>query len=469
MHPNTVKRILKYSLPFITTLSFQGLNRLRGAALIPFLSPFDWSPHPRSDGLTVWLPNLRHLDLRGTHRLSPSHISSVIVGSPGLKSINLRAVESCTSEVIRTIARSTRVLESLDVSRCKELTLGDMIFLINAMDESQCSRLTTLKIGGLKSYGRHASEFLPLLARRLVNLEVLDAQECLHLFDEDFERFAMALKENGRKSPIRHLNLSGCSALNGQFMVHLTGMLPNLRILEFANLTHLYKEEGGSPDDDLPLMRFMRTIPSIEKIDLDLTGVNGGVTDRVIDSLSKYRSEETDEIVGKGLRELRIGSAKDVTAEGICRLIRNCEGLGVLEIDNTAADNSVLRNFLKLHPKGRISIIDCRAITSSELDKLDSSTNTRIGHEGWQFAPFTYTALELAAGQGTRGVVKSFSRLRGNICKMGIPRKKEKGKVKGRGGGVGGLWVFLLEITWIWMGGGTTLRLRGAGRGCLVM
>ncbi|OCF60364.1 hypothetical protein L486_03047 [Kwoniella mangroviensis CBS 10435] len=492
LHPNTLKRILSSSLPFITIMDLRGLNRLKGSALIPSLSPFDWTPSPRSDSLTVWLPNLRVLDLRGANRLSPSDICSIILGSPGLKFINLKAVQACSSEVIRTIARSTRQLEYLDISRCKDLTLGDIIFLVNAMDDVQASQLKALRFGGLKSYGRHASDLLPLLAKTLISLEVLDAQGCTHLFDDGFEKFALAHQEVGRKSSITHLNLSGCTALKGEFLVHLAGYLPQLRFLELANLSEMFKDNHD--DSELDLVKFLKTIPKIEKIDLDQTGTHGGITDRVLDVLSRYRSDESDETVGKNLKELRIGGSKDVTSEGLCRLIRSCGNLGVLEIDNTPADNSVLRTFLKYHPKGNISVIDCRSITTSELDKLLKNTRTRVGYEGWAFTPFEYQTKELSS-EGGKTTVKSFQgwrnttiprdwrEIRNDLDKVQhandegvIEKDKEKEKKERKNSwwsssptstSSGGTAVTgMMDLDGVWEGEGDG---EGGGRGCVIM
>ncbi|WRT68840.1 uncharacterized protein IL334_005821 [Kwoniella shivajii] len=402
LHPSTLQKVIVSSLPFITALTLRGMDNLLGSMLLPSLSPFDWSPSPRSNSLAVWLPNLRVLDLRGATSLTVSDICSIIRGSPGLKIINLKAVQNCSSEVVRTIARSTRQLESLDISRCKDLTLGDLIVMMNAMDQAQRAKLKVLRLAGMKSYGRHASDFLPLLAEKLVNLEVLDVQGCTRIFDEDFENFSRVLTENERESKITHLNLSGCTSLQGQFMYHLSGSLPNLRMLELANLQHIYKDNDS---DESGLIRLLKTTPKIERLDLDQTGLHGGVTDSVLDVLSRGRTDDGN-CIRKNLVELRIGFAKGVTSEGLVRLIRNCPKLKVLEIDNTPADTSVLRAFMKVHPSdGAISVIDCRSVNPTELDKLIPSTRSRVGWKGWTAVPFSYQPKEM---DERRTVIKSF-------------------------------------------------------------
>ncbi|WWC64246.1 uncharacterized protein I303_106855 [Kwoniella dejecticola CBS 10117] len=428
LHPNTLNRIVESALPFITELSLQGLNTLRGSSLLPSLSPFDRSSPPlnKAEGMHVWMPNLRTIDFRGANRLSAFDICAIIAGSPGLKSINLKAVQNCTSEVIRTIARSGRCLESLDVTRCRNLTIGDLIFLISSMDEYQSSKLRCLRVGGMKSYGRHAAEFLPLVARQLVNLETLDCQECTHIFDGDFERFAQVLRDSqpARQSGLIHINLSGCTALKGSFIKSLIGLVPELKVLELAGFEGMFKELSSNEKDklELDLIGLIKTTPHIEKIDLDFTGSNGGISDKFLDTLSRYcpGDADTEEPVGQNLKELRLGHAADVTAEGLARLIRGLKNLNVLEIDNTSADNTVLRTFMRYHPLGTISIIDCRSVRTAELEKIASSTRCRNargggGGEGkggmgsWEFSPFQYDQREY----GDMCNVKSFQGWRG--------------------------------------------------------
>ncbi|WWC73313.1 uncharacterized protein I206_107280 [Kwoniella pini CBS 10737] len=405
LHPNTLKRIVESSLPFITTLSLQGLNTLRGSILIPCLSPFDKSASfiDRTEGVRVWMPNLRSIDLRGANRLTTTELCDILSGSPGLKIINLKGVQACNSEVIRTIARSLRNMESLDVTRCKDLTLGDIIFLIRAMDEHQSLKMKCLRIGGMKSYGRHASEFLPLLAKKLINLEIFDVQECTHIFDEDFEKFSEILQESKYKSRLNHLNLSGCKGLKGRFLYHLIGVLPNLRILELAELNEMFKGLSKNEKDklEIDLIEFIKTIPIIERIDLDFTGLNGGISDKFLNNLLSNSNRDDNIPIGKNLKELRIGHSIDITSEGLIKLIKGLKNLEILEIDNTSADDKVLKTFIKFKSKGTISIIDCRSIRTSELDKIinltkcrNPNTSSQFKKNKWEFKPFEYDEKE---------------------------------------------------------------------------
>ncbi|WWC91423.1 uncharacterized protein L201_006369 [Kwoniella dendrophila CBS 6074] len=262
-----------------------------------------------------------------------------------------------------------------------------------------------LRIGGLKSYGRHASELLPLIVKRLINLETFDAQGCTHLFDEDFERFTNMLEGSERESQIKHLNLSGCTALKGKFLHHLKGKLPNLTKLELSNLSCIFMDpnhHSNQPDknaSEVGLINFIKTIPKIERIDLEETGKFGGISDSFLDILSRYRSsvdfDLDDQPISRNLMELRLSHAKDITCEGLIKFIKNTPKLQILEVDNTSADQSVLETFIKHNPKGVISLIDCRTISTVFYDKISDSCRTRIGvNQEWEFTPFQYNSKE---------------------------------------------------------------------------
>jgi len=84
--------------------------------------------------------------------------------------------------------------------------------------------------------------------------------------------------------------------------------------------------------DDKGLIRLLKSVPKLERLDLEGTGVFGGVTDDFLDAITPGRHER-GEVVGKELVELRIGHAKDVTPEAMIRLVRGCSKLTVLEAD----------------------------------------------------------------------------------------------------------------------------------------
>ncbi|WVF67196.1 hypothetical protein IAT40_001944 [Kwoniella sp. CBS 6097] len=399
LHPSTFERILTSALPCIRELHLRGMDSLVGATLLTALTTQDrpmykpWELVTRS----MWMPNLRLLDLRHCDSLTSTEIAFIVSNAPSLRSINLKGVQAVTSEVIRAIAKSCRTLQHLDVSRCWEITLGDMVTLIRSMDDHQAGALVALHLGGIKSIGRYAGDFLPLVAERLVNLVTLDLQGCTHIYSGDFERHGKVLDSLGRTSSITHLNLSGCAALTKDVFKHLEGRFPNLTKFELADLPYLF--DGERDDEDAGLVRFLRTTPTIQKLDLERTGERGGVTDRVLDLLS-YGRALNGERVGQMLVELKISDAKDVTPQAMARVIKWCKNLTRIEADNTAANRNVAHE-LQLQSDTRLealtaSLLDCPGITREAHEGRRPSYLVRHGWTGWPAVPFEYDADEIA-------------------------------------------------------------------------
>lgn len=401
MHPHTLAAIVHSSRKCIKTLSLKGAERLIGEYLLANLQVGPL----RSLRPEAFFPSLMTLDFRGCASISSLDIVRILNEAPELRTANFKGVQAVSSDVIRTLARASVNLVHLDVSRCWDLTLGDLVVWLDALEPAQAAKMRTLRIAGIKSYGHGAADLLPLVASRLVNLRTLDVNGCTHLFAHNFERFAEVLRSAERASTIQHLNISSCSSLTSQTFAHLVGLMPEMRYLEMANLANTFR---GDNVDALGLVNLLRGMPRLQKLDLEGTGLYGGVTDRVMEVLtpghgrSRYAGEGAT--VGSELEELHIGFAKNVTAPTISRLIRKCTKLRVLEADvswgssfladeqNTAATNSVMREFLRrrFSPEARISLVDCRAVTPAAYLPLSPMTRPRSAWEGHAALPFAY-------------------------------------------------------------------------------
>lgn len=333
MHQQTLAAIVKSSRKCIKTLSLKGAELLAGECLLAHLT-VESLPSRRP----ALFPSLTALDLRGCASISSLDIVRILNDAPELRSANFKGVQAVSSDVIRTLARTSVNLVHLDVSRCWDLTLGDLVVWLEALEPAQAAKMRTLRVAGIKSYGHGAADLLPLVAARLVNLRTLDVSGCTHLFAHNFERFAEVLRSADRVSTLQHLNISSCSSLTSQTFGHLVGLLPEMRYLEMANLANTFR---GDIVDTVGLVDLLRGMPRLQKLDMEGTGQSGGVTDLVMEVLTpghgrgRYGGEGVD--VGEELEELHIGFAKNVTAPTISRLIRKCTKLRVLEADVSPA------------------------------------------------------------------------------------------------------------------------------------
>ena len=305
--------------PFITTLSLRGLDNLHGPTLVNAIT-------------TSTLRSLTTIDLRGCRSLADQDICRLIEAAPRLQKLNLRGVQATSSAVVRCLARHAPELVELDIARCWDISLCDLTIWLRFMAPGQASALRVLRCGGIKGYSPTAQDFLPLVATRLANLQVLDLQWCSTLFDVDFEEFGKALlKGNAQPSRLTHLNLSSCASISTETLTHLAKRLPNLTHLELASLPQLFRDVQGRKQESA-LIDFLRSIPRLQRLDLEGTGISGNINDRVLDALTPARSQK-GEILGRELVELRLGYATGITAEGVIRLIRGCDKLRILEVD----------------------------------------------------------------------------------------------------------------------------------------
>lgn len=285
--------------PFISTATF---SQIINGSFIRSVS-FGNAAHVRAA-----MPNLTNLDLRG-YTESSELLYGLVEDAPSLQSVTLKGVQAATPQLLEALAQ--RPLERLDVSRCWSISLDDIASYVDAQSTDHASRLTHLRIAGLKGSGE---DFMRLAGVRLTDLSVLDVQGCTGLTDEAIEAYA---KE---QSSLSHLVLSGCAALSIVALRSLTTRLPRLTKLEMASMQQLFLL---TRDSDPTLEDLLRSTPLLQQLDLEGTGSYGGVTDRVLDALG-----ELDDLV-----ELKLGYAKRITPEGLIRLIRRAEHLRILEAD----------------------------------------------------------------------------------------------------------------------------------------
>ncbi|KAK8843493.1 hypothetical protein IAR55_007153 [Kwoniella newhampshirensis] len=383
----TLGRILVNAMTFVTSLTLRGMDRLIGSHLIELLSSSDSDSTPGSP-FQGKFASLTTLDLRGCESLDVASICKIIQYSPILKKSNLKGLQAVSSEVVRCIATHSTSLESIDVSRCRDLTITDMAVFVERLTDEQAAGLRSLRMAGIRGFSLSAGRLLSSIAERLVNLEVLDLQDCVEVADLDVHRFTTTLDRAGQTSHLRHLILSGCHAITPLTLQNLTNRFPDMACLEIANLPDMYRDREH---EESSLVQFLKSMPKLQRLDLEGTGMYGGVTDRVLDVLTPGK-HELGPVVGMELVELRIGFAKAVTSEAMVRLMRGCSKLLVLEADNTAANNAVMRDFLRRRSSAdaSLSLIDCRAITPAAYSSIAASSRARHGWTGWSAVPFSY-------------------------------------------------------------------------------
>ena len=324
LHPATFTRIVKTTAPFITSLSVRGMDALHGTVLLDSLGQ-------------AKLPRLTAIDLRGCKRVSESQLIDLINLAPSLRILNLKGVQSTTAAVLRSVADTCLQLESLDVSRCWDISLADLAVFLHRLTPEQAGRYKVLRLAGLKAYGPTASDLLPTIAATMPLLHTLDLGGCTRIRDEDWGRWRKVYDAKGSASSLEHLNISGCTELTTRTLEHLTDMVPLLRLFEMASVPEMFRHAADNQHAHEPLEELLRSVPLLEKLDLEGTGHYGGINDRVlralIPTLRGQGRTATAQQQGGRLREIRLGFAKHVLAAELIHLIRGLEHLKVLEVD----------------------------------------------------------------------------------------------------------------------------------------
>ncbi|WVQ72165.1 hypothetical protein IAR50_001710 [Cryptococcus sp. DSM 104548] len=380
LHPSTLFRLLRHSSSFITQFSLRGMDKVGGYTILTALGGLS------ADHLEL---RLETLDLQGCLGISSRDICSLVARSPHLRCVCLRSVPHVTVETLTSILSNAPVLEDLDVSYCSNILLPD---LVHALDHTShnSSRLRVLRMAGVKGMLPEGAWAVLEKARVLPGLEVLDLQGCPGLDEDTFSRIAS--EQPTLLHSLKHLNLSTTPLIPSVF-AHLTNILPNLEILEMARIHRFYDPDDD--DDGHGLAEMLKSMPKLRKVDLEDTAGMSGVCDLVLRAITPGEYEDGD-VVGKALEELNIGYG-DVTSEAVVNLINGCKRLRILDVDNTSVGNTVMRTFSRRtstssSPLRRLSLIDCRSITSQGYAPLSPHTRPRQGWEGWQALPFEYDA-----------------------------------------------------------------------------
>jgi F-box/leucine-rich repeat protein 2/20 len=306
--------MLSYSSSFIKTLDLRGLRNLHGAHFSSALSPL--GPF-----------RFQRIDLRGCRKLGTEAINHLLEQCSELQYLNLKGLHAVEASTLQVVARSNPLLQSLNLSRCFNISFCDLVIFLQSLQDS---RITEFRIANLKGYGPTSDKLLPTIAQCLPLLEILDVQGSPHIFDGGFRDFAAEYVKVGRACGIKHLNLSSCSMLTGGTLLHLAPHLGHLEILELAGY--------GDRLQDAGLVAVIKRTPRLRKLDLDYATA---ITDAVLDVLAASK-EVDDEVVGSCLDTLVLSYAKGLTADGILRLIRGCPALISLDLDVSSSDRSRL-------------------------------------------------------------------------------------------------------------------------------
>jgi F-box/leucine-rich repeat protein 2/20 len=366
---------------------------------------------------------LTTLSLRGCSAITTRVLHQLLMRSPALVRVQLRALDAVTNVTGDILAVYCPRVEALDVTRCFNLDGTGL----HSMCTTVLERGDRLRLKELRASGLHyvTADLMASLASAAPHLEVLDLSGCRGLTnsgmrafvacsDEDavgseIDKVLLTSREAGRDptdpmkywrrlTRLRHLSLSGCTLLTDVAFKHLAHAVPNLEILELAGI-------GGQLHDD-GLVHLLRTTPLLRKLDLeDATNI----TDAVIVALTPFLSVSGSSIgpgppqLGERLEHLCISYALNVTDDALLGLVRGCRALRTLEADNTRMSGRVLQEFVRTaRARGTrdalIAAGDNRNVGETAVRELAALTRARRGWRGWTARPLAF--LDARDGEG---------------------------------------------------------------------
>lgn len=364
-------RMASIAGPFLRHLNLRGLQSLNSNDLLTITESCSVYVH------TYRQTRLRSVDLSGCKNVGGKALRAILAASPLLQSVCLRGLSSVDSTHLATLFGTALCLRELDVGRCKRLCANALI----PPDSSTAS--TTLRSLKACRVQKMTDDVFHTICTTYKNLVALDVAETPLLSDRAFAKVCSDANTNGYTLSWQCLNLSNCLLLSDSVFDHLSGLLPDLRILEAANLDSNARDAG--------LVKLLQSTPSIERLDLEGASY---VTDRVIAALTPplHRSEGW---TGQYLEHLVISYAVQVTDAALLRLIKQCPNLRVLEADNTRITDSVVKHFVQTmrarqHSGAELCIVDCSGLSRQTTGESLQGTRTRRGVAGWEWSQQQY-------------------------------------------------------------------------------
>ncbi|POY69941.1 hypothetical protein BMF94_7073 [Rhodotorula taiwanensis] len=385
------------SVPAATLLGSNSLRRDGIDTLLRFAGAFATALDAR--GLGSWLDwkalgtlvdvaavhgrgstRLVSIDLTGCTALTATALSTLLSHSPLLRTLLVPGVRCVNDGHMRVLGSGCAELSVLDASRCACLPASSLLHLpypppqsSSASQDRECVQprrgLRSLKASGLSGM----NDFIvSTLLERHANLHTLDVSFSRLQDDSMKALVSVPSSENVAAVPnrepsqagtassrrrfprLKHLVLSGCTALTSVGLGHLEGALPELEILEVARLGARARTDG--------LARLIASCPRLRKVDLE---DDCEIGDDVLRALLPNPSSAD----ASRLEHLNVSGCTALTDEALGRLVAGCTRLRALEADGTAMSDRTARTFINL-AKDRAAAAQATASSRKQSDPL---------------------------------------------------------------------------------------------------
>lgn len=304
-------KIMKAAGPFVKNLNLRGCIQMKER----------WEKESRE--ITDVCRNIEKFSIEecGIDEISVHHF---LLRNPHLRHISVPKVAKVNNTSMKYIGQVCLQLEELNVSWCKHVDTKGLIKVVRG-----CPNLKILRAGEIKGFN-DAELLLELFNRN--TLERLEIPRC-----SDFDDDALTLLIHGKDPQIdpitdcvvvpprafRHLNFSHCSQLRDGGVKTLAHNVPGLIGLELDNCYWLTDDALAEALGSFPLLTHL----SLEEIP--------ELTNMTLQNLARAPC-------AMHLQHLSISSCENLGDAGMLLVVRSCQGIKSLIMDNTRVSDLVL-------------------------------------------------------------------------------------------------------------------------------
>ncbi|KAL7273818.1 hypothetical protein RUND412_003309 [Rhizina undulata] len=350
-----LSKLITSAGPFIRNLNIRGCVQLEG----------DW----HTDPVVKACRNLETVSLEDC-KLTKKAINCILLQNPNLIHLNLSGLHNVTNETCQVVSTLCRRIETLNVSWCSKMDACGLEKIVES-----CKNLKELRASEIGRFDENA----PMQALFKANtLEKLILAGCSTLSDEAIRILVEGIEADidpfttRNAAPHRtlvHLDLSKCLHLTDAALRHLADNVPNLEGLQLGGCFNI---------TDAGMIALLPTLPKLSHLDLEECAE---ITNLTLIQLAKGPA-------AKKMKHLHVSYCENLGDSGISEVLRNCDNLRNLEIDNTRVTDLVLaeaahavkQRMAKLPPSKmkcmtdrvalRMVVFDCAGITWTGIREI---------------------------------------------------------------------------------------------------
>ncbi|KAI9679783.1 MAG: hypothetical protein M1817_004797 [Caeruleum heppii] len=307
--PQSLQKLLTGAGPFLKDIQLRGCSQLRKI--------------PGDEGISDMCRNLENISLEGC-LLNEKPLYFLLARNKSLVHVNLSGLCAATNSACRTIAKNCPQLEYLNISWCHNINNRGVAAVVDG-----CSKLKDLRVSDIK--GLNDKSFMNRLFEKNT-LERLVLHHCSEVGDDglkvlmegiDNEVDPLTGRAHVPPRKLRHLDLSKNPTLTDKSLQSMVGNVPDLEGLQLGGCHEL---------TDAAFTDLFDSMPKLTHLDLEELTEISNVT------LQKLSKSE----FAFYLEHLSVSYCEDVGDTGMLPVIKACQSLKNLEMDNTRVSDLVL-------------------------------------------------------------------------------------------------------------------------------